>query len=429
VLCALRRSPRLSAQSVGQSAREDCAVEHRAARPEGPPVSPRPPHAGVRVDVSSSERLPTAPLEALVAAGYSRDPAFTTDNVVRWNLAREGELLWSGGEEGDDDVCALAIPEVGDLRVECIKRCHDSPFGGHFGLTKTLHLLKRSFWWPGMADQTKEFIRCCKVCQEIKSNNQPPAGELSPLPTPTCRWESLSMDFIVKLPATERGNDAILVVVDRFSKYVVLEPCSENMTSPELVATLKRKVIAEKGYPRQIVADRDVRITAVAFTEWAKEFGIELRLNTSYHSRANGQAERMNLVVENYLRAFVDAGMSNWDELLPVCQLTINNSYHSSVDNTPFYLEYGRHPYIPGITTFKRAGVSRAEVATIRRQWPESFKNALLHARETMKKATERAKRHFDTKRKVVEFDVGDRILLSTKNLKLKGVSCVKLGA
>jgi len=205
------------------------------------------------------------------------------------------------------------------------------------------------------------------------------------------------MDFIVKLPATARGNDAILVVVDRFSKYVVLEPCSERMTSPELVATLKRKVVAEKGYPMQIVADRDVRITAVAFTEWAKEFGIELRLNTSYHSRANGQAERMNLVVENYLRAFVDAGMSNWDELLPVCQLTINNSYHSSVDNTPFYLEYGRHPYIPGITTFKRAGVSRAEVATLRRQWPESFKNALLHARETMKKATERAKRHFDT--------------------------------
>jgi len=236
------------------------------------------------------------------------------------------------------------------------------------------------------------------------------------------------MDFIVKLPTTQRGNDAILVIVDRFTKYVILEPCSEKMTSPELVDTLTRRVIAEKGYPRQIVADRDVRVTANAFTKWAEELKVDVRLNTAYHSRANGQAERMNLVVENYLRAFVDAGMSNWDELLPVCQLTINNSYHSAVENTPFYLEYGRHPYIPGITTFKRAGVAKPLIAAVRRQWPAKFKQALLHAQKSMKLATERAKRHFDAKRRVVEFDVGDRVLLSTKNLKFKGISCSKLG-
>lgn len=120
--------------------------------------------------------------------------------------------------------------------------------------------------------------------------------------------------------------------------------------------------------------------------------------------------------------------MTDWDELLPVCQLAINNSYHSTVENTPFYLEHGCHPYIPGMTTFKRAGVPSALVSAVRRQWPVKLKDALLRARKAMKVATERNKRHFDSRRKPKEFSVGDRVLLSTKNLNLKGVVCDKLG-
>jgi len=438
LLCAARRSPRL--QDTQSSPPLSDGVEevphtHRAAggrkRRRGAVPVPLPMAVGAASpealnSVQPAEQLPLPPLEAQVAAGYSRDPEFTAEFVDKWGLAREGDLLWKGGE--DDEADALVIPNVSGLREECILLCHDSPYGGHFGMSKTLHLLKRCFWWPGMASQAEQHVRECLKCQEIKPNNHAPHGELSPLPVPMARWESLSMDFIVKLPKTVRGNDAILVVVDRLTKYVLLEPCSEQMTSPELVDTLTRRVIAEKGYPRQIITDRDVRVTAKAFKGWAEKHKVQLRLNTAYHSRANGQAERMNLVVENYLRAFVDSGMTDWDELLPVCQLSINNSYHSTVENTPFYLEHGRHPYIPGLTTLKRAGVPRAHVCAVKRQWPAKLKEAVLHAQKAMKVATERSKRHFDVRRKVVEFEVGDRVLLSTKNLTLKGVPCVKLG-
>jgi hypothetical protein len=373
------------------------------------------------------EQLPPPPLEALVAVGYSRDESFSEENIARWELAREGDLLWRGGNE-DDDTCTLAIPDAHGLRQRCLELCHDSPHGGHFGLAKTLHLLKRSFWWPGMAKDAEDHIRGCIKCQQVKPNNRAPQGELSPLSVPEKRWESVSLDFIVKLPKTAKGNDAILVIVDRLSKYLLLEPCAETMTSPQLIETLMKRVVAERGYPREIVADRDGRVTAHAFKQWMDKHDIQPRLNTAYHSRANGQAERMNLTVENYLRAFVDAEMTDWDELLPVCQLAINNSYHSTIENTPFYLEFGKNPYIPGMSTFKRAAVPPALISAVRRQWPLKQREALVHARKAMKLATERAKRHFDARRMPKHFDVGDRVLLSTKNLNLKGVICDKLG-
>jgi hypothetical protein len=374
----------------------------------------------------SPEQMPPPPLEALVAAGYSRDSAFSDENIANWGLAREGDLLWHGGVS--DDTFTLAIPDALDLRQRCLEMCHDSPYGGHFGIAKTLNLLKRSFWWPGMASDVEHHVRGCVKCQQVKPNNGAPQGELSPLSVPTRRWESMSLDFVVKLPKTANGNDAILVMVDRLSKYLLLEPCSETMTSQRLIDTLMKRVIAERGFPSEIVADRDVRVTAHVFKEWMEKHAIMPRLNTAYHSRANGQAERMNLVVENYLRAFVDAEMRNWDELLPVCQLAINNSYHSTVESTPFYLEFGRHPYIPGMSTFKKAGVSSALICAVRRQWSRSQREALIHARNAMKVATERAKRQFDAHRRPKTFEVGDRVLLSTRNLNLKGVLCEKLG-
>jgi transposase InsO family protein len=383
------------------------------------------------VDDEPSERLPPPPIESLVAAGYSLDTDFSDANVDTWGLTREGDLLWHGGNAGIDESdtnLALAIPNAHDLRRRCLELCHDSPFGGHFGVIKTLHLLRRSFWWPTMTTDVEAHIRSCIICQTTKPNNHAPFGQLSPLQVPDRRWQSVSMDFIVKLPVTTTGKDAILVVVDRLSKYVILIPCSETMKAEGLIQTLTERVVADRGFPEEIVADRDVRITASAFKGWADKHNIKLKLNTAYHSRANGQAERVNLTIENYLRAFVGTHMTDWDELIPVCQLTTNNSFHSTVENTPFYLEYGRHPYIPGLTTYKRAEVPPALLSAVRWQWPKHLREALTHARNAMKVASERTKRHFDKSRKPKEFAKGKQVLLNTRNLKLKGVPCVKLG-
>jgi hypothetical protein len=249
---------------------------------------------------------------------------------------------------------------------------------------------------------------------------------MSSKPAPEERWDSISLDFIVKLPTTARGHDAVLVVVDRFSKYVLFEPCSETMSSAGLVEALTRRVVQEKGFPRCIASDRDPRVTGQPFQAWTTEKGIRLDTTTAYHSRANGQTERFNLVLENYLRAFVNPALTNWDEILPVAQLAVNNSYQETVRNTPFYLEHGRHPWIPGMT-FTKLNIDKTKRATLRAAWSETWKKALDTAKSSLQLATERAKKYFDKRRTAKEFEVGDRVLLSTRNLTFKGANCSKL--
>ena len=110
-----------------------------------------------------------------------------------------------------------------------------------------------------------------------------------------------------------------------------------------------------------------------------------------------------------------------------MAQLAINNSWQETVQETPFFLEHGRHPWIPGMT-FKMAGITSQEGRMKAREgMPKAWRDALSRARKCILEATERSKRTFDKHRKEVCFEVGDRVLLSTKNLYFKGLDCRKL--
>ena len=405
-----RRSPRLQS-NVPEEQNSDTAVtaEVLPPPPEGEPV----------------------PFLERVASGYARDPWFSDEAHKDPTVVKDGDLWWKVKADDDNTFLmerdsVLVLPAVDALRAEGIKLCHDSLYGGHFGAAKTLDLTRRSFWWPGMRQEVRDYVHGCLTCQKIKPPNHAPYGMLSPHFTPSQRWESISMDFVVKLPKTSRGHDMVLVVVDRFHKYVIFHPCDESIDSQGLVDALLANVIREKGFPRHLVCDRDPRCTAAVFKKWGKENGIDVDMNTAYHSRANGQTERFNLTLENYLRAFVEPDLRNWDELLPIAQLAMNNSWQESVRNTPFFLEYGRNPWLPG-TTFRKANVIKSQRSLVRELWPGSFKETLVKARQCILEARERSKRTFDASRKDMRFEVGDRVLLNTKNLKFKGLESRKL--
>lgn len=126
----------------------------------------------------------------------------------------------------------LYVPPDPALRRLVLQELHSAPYSGHFGFEKTFERVARLFYWPGMAEDTRAYIRACISCQANKPSNLRPAGELSPLPIPARRWQSVSMDFITQLPRTERGFDAIMVVVDRLSKMVHLMPTYTTANAP-----------------------------------------------------------------------------------------------------------------------------------------------------------------------------------------------------
>ena len=111
------------------------------------------------------------------------------------------------------------VPKDEELRAEIVRLYHDTPIEGHGGQQKTVELVTRNFWQPGITKEVKRYVEGCDACQRNKNCTEQPAGKLMPNSIPEKPWTHISADFITKLPLAQ-GYDSILVVVDRLTKMV-----------------------------------------------------------------------------------------------------------------------------------------------------------------------------------------------------------------
>ena len=138
-------------------------------------------------------------------------------------------------------------------KVTCLE-AHGGALAGHFGLNKTIDILREHFYWPKMGGDVHKIISACSICQKAKSHFH--QGLYTPLPVPSLPWNDLSMDFIVALPRTLRGKDAIMVVVDRFSKMAHFIPCHKTDDATYIAESYFKDILRLHGVPKSIVSDR-----------------------------------------------------------------------------------------------------------------------------------------------------------------------------
>jgi len=156
----------------------------------------------------------------------------------------------------------IVVPNDEQVKLQVISECHDTPYAGHVGHAKTLHNVRKNFWWPGMHRDVRRFVATCDSCQRVKPSNRAPVGLLQPLPVPGDTWDSVSMDLITSLPQTAAGFTAIAVFVDCLSKMVRLAPCRDDTTAEQFADLFIAHVFKSHGLPSQIVSDRDPRFTS-----------------------------------------------------------------------------------------------------------------------------------------------------------------------
>lgn len=276
-----------------------------------------------------------------VRSGYLTDPWFTQKSTerVRKQLTVTNGLYYMGDR--------LAVPAAGALRTACMAECHDTPYCGHVGRTKTLHNAQRYFWWPGMTADVSQYVATCDSCQRVHSRNCSQSGLLQPLPMPQDTWQSVSVDFVTSLPATAEGFTAVVVFVDRLSKMVRLAPCQDTVTAEGCADLFIDTVFKSHGVPEQLVSDRDTRFTSEFWAALTARMGVTRAMSSAFHPQTDGQTERVNRVMEDMLRHFVDPTQSTWAKLLPLVEFAINDSWHESVQAIPFVLNYGKRPALP----------------------------------------------------------------------------------
>ena len=202
------------------------------------------------------------------------------------------------------------VPKDEKLRIEIIQLHHDMPIAGHRGQWKTVELVTRNYWWPGVTKEVKQYMERCDQCQRMKNRAEMLAGKLRPNKVPERPWQHISVDFITKLPVS-KGHDSILVVCNRFLKMSHFVAMIEKTMAEGLVRLFRDNVWKLHGLPESVISDRGLQFAAGLIKELNKMLGIETKLSTAYHLQTDGQMERTNQELEQYLRMYVNHRQSN----------------------------------------------------------------------------------------------------------------------
>ena len=357
-------------------------------------------------------------------AAYKADPAFQNDQqhkefVNKYQLAQRDDLWYFNNS-------LLVVPEL--LRQSVLEQCHDIKTSAHFGITKTLNRVQKHFWWPGYRSDIKLHIQQCLSCARNKPSQQKPKGFLSPLPVPDRPWGSVSMDFITDLPKTTNHNDAILVVVDRLTKMAHFIPCKISCTAEQAADLVLHNVFRLHGCPDSFVMDRDSRWKSSFWQHWCKLLNIECNMSTAYHPQTDGQTERMNRILEEVLRHYINPSHTSWESLLPWAEFAINSAVQTSVKASPFLLNYGWQPTSPF-----EAGLQQIHKHAKQPFHPEaelavaSAQKRIADARKCLQAAQDRQAHFANAHRKPITFTVGQYVLLSSKNIKIATTGTPKL--
>ncbi|CDJ35833.1 Retrotransposon nucleocapsid protein, related [Eimeria mitis] len=203
----------------------------------------------------------------------------------------------------------------------------------HGGINTTVEHVARSFWWPRMRPSVEEYVLSCPDRQQQKPRNTDKPGFLHSLPIPDRIWTDIPMDFIVGLSPV-RGHDSIYVVVDRLSKYAHFIPFSSSATAEGVAQLFINHMWKLHAFPKSIISDKDRKFFSAFWRSLMQRLNIDHNMTTASHPESDGQTERTNRTLVQYLQLYIQHNSSNWLDFLACAE----NHYSAFV-----------HPLLPGV--------------------------------------------------------------------------------
>jgi len=307
---------------------------------------------------------------------------------------------------GRERVC---IPE--DARGKFLELVHDHSC--HGGKSKTILRATRLAFWPRMNADILAYVNSCEECLQAKSFKQRSVAVPHSHAIPKERFEKISVDLLSGLPVSKKGNDSVLVFLDHFSGRVFLYPCKKSITSKQAARGFFETVYRNQGICKQILSDNGSIFNSTFWDEVFSLMGIDIRHSSVYYPQSNGRVEKFNSVIVDALRIFcMKYPHKTWDVYLTHLETVWNSTVRNASGLTPFEIIYGRE--IRTVVDFSVMDLCE-DVDSIR----ENIMTALDVARDSMTIAAIDTERRLSKQRRSYEYKVGDKVMLSTKDLKL----------
>ena len=231
----------------------------------------------------------------------------------------------------------LCVPRP--LRKRLMSECHNGKLSNHPGVVHMYDTLRQIAWWPGMLTDISHYVYACESCLKTKRKQHKILPQ--PMSLPTGPWTHIAVDYIGPLPKTNKGNEYILVVIDRQTKAVEAFPtksCDTFTTADKII----EGVICRHGLFEVLQSDRGSGFVSTVAANIYKQLGIKQIKTTAFNPKSNGVVERFNKTLKQTLKIYANEYQNNWDDLLPYSLFAYMTSYHTGMQETPFYMSYGR---------------------------------------------------------------------------------------
>ncbi|QRW24723.1 hypothetical protein RhiXN_11635 [Rhizoctonia solani] len=242
--------------------------------------------------------------------------------------------------------------------------------------------------------------------------NQPPRARPRHFPkalrSPPFPFHTISYDFITGFPKSN-GYNAILVVINSFSKFGHFIPTTKKVTAKGLADLFITHVWKLHGLPVKTVSDRGTTFTGKFLRALYQRLGVNPAFSSAYHPESDRQTERVNQFIEFYLRSYVAADHSDWATWLPLAEYAYNNARHLATGKTPFELVYGRSPIMSPSNVPANVPEANHVADTLAQEWKEA-ESALRLTKERMA----------GNKGIIPEYAIGKKVWLDGKNVELR---------
>lgn len=334
----------------------------------------------------------------------------STDQEKKSLLA--SEPLWNEDTGRSVTWCDyIYVPKNAKLQGEIIHVHHDPPITEHPDQCQTLELITWDYWWPSIRRDVNHYVEGCTICQKTKPNciiNE----LLHPNKAPSQSWETITINFIIPLPKS-LGYNAICTIIDQLSKSVILIPTHKDIATTGTARIFHDHVFQRYSIPQKIISDWGQQFVSGFAIELYSLLSIEGNLLTAYHPQTNKQLEQLNHQLEIYLQGYVNTMQDDWlNKWLSTAEFVYNNTENSSTCQTPFFINFGCHPY-KGTNVQREAHQEEAGifVDTMKKVHDKS-QAAITWASDAMKQFYNQSKGNS------IAYKKGNKVWLKAKNLK-----------
>lgn len=273
----------------------------------------------------------------------------------------------------------------------------------HLGKDKTLDKLYEQYWFPQMSKCVRKFVDSCIICKASKGPSGAQPVQLHPIPKVAVPWHTIHIDFTGKLSGKSDRKEYCSVIIDAFTKYVLLEHTS-SLDAQSAVQAL-RKAVCLFGAPKRIIADQGRSYISADFKNFCKDYNIHLHYIATGSSRANGQVERVMRTLKSLLTIVENDPRKTWRDELGSIQLALNSTKSTVTKYSPSELMFGIRS--------QSLGLSKINVETTEQQNRLDIHSVRNDASINIKKAADMEVKRFNRGRaKIKPFSKGDFVFI-----------------